>query len=111
MAVAAGPRPTAKPSPKPTPSKLASPKPADGHVLQGGAAGQVVDRHQLERLAAEHPPAVELAAVGQHLAEGDVVVGGRDQAARSREIGARAAGSRWRTAPPSGAGVLAGRYW
>ena len=27
MAVAAGPSPTAKPSPKPTPSKLASPKP------------------------------------------------------------------------------------
>ena len=86
--MAAGPRPTAKPRPKPTPSKLASPKPPDRHVLQGGAAGQVVDRHELQGLAAEDPPAVELAAVGQHLAEGHVVVGGRDQPAGAREIGA-----------------------
>ena len=52
--------------------------------------GRWFDRHQLQRLAPEDPPAVELAAVGQHLAEGHVVVGRRDQAARAREVGARA---------------------
>ena len=88
--MAAGPSPTAKPRPKPTPSKPASPKPPRARSCQRRPAGQVVGRHELDRLAPEHTPAVELAPVRQHLAERDVVVGGRDEPAGARQVGVRA---------------------
>ncbi len=42
---------------------------------------EMVRRHQLERLAADDPVAVERAAIEQHLAEPRIVHGGRDQPA------------------------------
>ena len=42
---------------------------------------EMVGRHQLQRLAADDPDAVERAAIEQHLAEPRVVHGGGDQTA------------------------------
>ena len=45
----------------------------------------MVDRHVLERLAADDPPTVEFAAVEQHVDEALVIVDGTDQATAARQ--------------------------
>ena len=87
--MAAGPNPDGEAQPEPHAIEPGLAESPHGQVRQRGPAGQVIAGHQLEGLAPEDAPAVELTPVGQHLAEGDVVAGGRHQPSCSREIGAR----------------------
>ncbi len=73
---------------QPEPHPLRAPELAAEHLAD------VVGRHQLHRARAEQPLAVQLAAVGEHLAEPGVVLGLRDQPAGTRGISLREAEER-----------------